>query len=39
MRRFVELLLKNNPTVLELLGTPADCIIYQHPLFEQFPSR
>jgi predicted nucleotidyltransferase len=36
LRRFVELLLKNNPTVLELLGTPADCIMYQHPLFEQF---
>ncbi|MDQ2770108.1 MAG: nucleotidyltransferase domain-containing protein [Bacteroidota bacterium] len=36
LRRFVELLLKNNPTVLELLGTPADCIIYQHPLFAQF---
>ena len=36
LRRFVELLLKNNPTVLELLGTPADCIVNQHPLFEQF---
>jgi hypothetical protein len=22
--------------VLELLGTPADCIIYKHPLFDQF---
>ncbi len=36
LRRFVELLLKNNPTVLELLGTPADCVVYQHPLFAQF---
>jgi hypothetical protein len=36
LRRFVELLLKNNPTVLELLGTPADCVIHKHPLFEQF---
>ncbi|MBO2007634.1 nucleotidyltransferase domain-containing protein [Siccationidurans soli] len=36
LRRFVELLLKNNPTVLELLGTPSECIIYKHPLFEQF---
>jgi len=36
LRRFVELLLKSNPTVLELLGTPADCIIYRHPLFEAF---
>jgi hypothetical protein len=36
LRRFVELLLKNNPTVLELLGTPADCVIYRHTLFDQF---
>lgn len=36
LRRFVELLLKNNPTVLELLGTPADCLVYKHPLFDQF---
>ena len=36
LRRFVELLLKNNPTVLELLGTPTDCIRYQHPLFTEF---
>lgn len=36
LRRFVELLLKNNPTVLELLGTPADCVVYRHPLFEGF---
>ncbi|TGD79343.1 DNA polymerase beta superfamily protein [Hymenobacter wooponensis] len=36
LRRFVELLLKNNPTVLELLGTPADCVVFRHPLFESF---
>nr|WP_262904753.1 nucleotidyltransferase domain-containing protein [Hymenobacter lucidus] len=36
LRRFVELLLKNNPTALEILGTPPDCIIYQHPLFAAF---
>jgi len=36
LRRFVELLLKNNPTVIELLGTPADCVVYKHPLFERF---
>ncbi|TGE17408.1 DNA polymerase beta superfamily protein [Hymenobacter elongatus] len=39
LRRFVELLLKNNPTVLELLGTPDDCVVYQHPLFAQFQAR
>ncbi|RZK41764.1 MAG: nucleotidyltransferase [Hymenobacter sp.] len=36
LRRFVELLLKNNPTALELLGTPADCVLYKHLLFDQF---
>ncbi|QNE39563.1 nucleotidyltransferase [Hymenobacter sp. NBH84] len=36
LRRFVELLLKNNPTVLELLGTPEDCVVYRHPLFVAF---
>jgi len=39
LRRFVELLLKNNPTVLELLGTPPDCIVYKHPLFDQFRAQ
>ena len=39
LRRFVELLLKNNPTVLELLGTPDNCVIYKHPLFEQFKAE
>jgi uncharacterized protein len=34
VRRFLELLAKNNPTVLELLNTPEDCIIYKHPLFD-----
>ena len=39
LRRFVELLLKNNPNILELLATPADCVIYKHPLFEQFQAQ
>lgn len=34
--RFVELLSKNNPNVMELLGLPADCIQFQHPLFQRF---
>lgn len=33
--RFVELLLKNNPNILEILATPADCILYKHPLMER----
>ena len=33
--RFVELLLKNNPNILEILATPEDCILYKHPIMEQ----
>jgi uncharacterized protein len=33
--RFVELLLKNNPNILEILASPADCILYQHPLMKR----
>lgn len=35
MRRFVELLAKNNPNILELLCAPADCIVQKHPLFDR----
>ena len=34
VRRFLELLASNNPTVLELLNTPEDCIIYKDPSFD-----
>jgi len=34
IRRFLELLESNNPTVLELLNTPEDCIIYKDPVFD-----
>ncbi len=30
--RFVELLQKNNPNILEVLASPEDCIQYKHPL-------
>lgn len=33
--RFVELLLKNNPNILEILAAPEDCILYNHPLMNQ----
>lgn len=33
LRRFGELLLKNNPNALELLAMPSDCIRTQHPAF------
>lgn len=34
VRRFLELIGSNNPTVLELLNSPEDCIITKHPLFD-----
>ncbi|WP_347068601.1 nucleotidyltransferase domain-containing protein [Flavobacterium sp. WV_118_3] len=33
--RFVELLLKNNPNILELLATPEDCVLFKHPIMER----
>jgi len=33
--RFVELLCKNNPNILELLASPEECILYKHPLMER----
>jgi len=35
IQRFLELLAKNNPTILELLNTPEDCVIYKHPIFDE----
>jgi hypothetical protein len=35
LRRFLELLAKNNPTILELLNTPKDCIVYKHHMFDK----
>lgn len=34
IKRFLELMGSNNPTVLELLNTPEDCIVFKHPLFD-----
>ena len=33
--RFVDLLLKSNPSMIELLHTPEDKILYEHPLFSK----
>jgi hypothetical protein len=33
--RFLGLLKSNNPTVLELLNLPEDCVIYKHPVFDE----
>lgn len=34
IRRFLELIETNNPTVLELLNTPEDCVVYKDPIFD-----
>lgn len=33
--RFIELLLKSNPNILELLASPEDCILYRHPIIDK----
>lgn len=33
--RFIELLLKNNPNIIEILASTPECILYQHPLMQQ----
>ncbi|MBA3680340.1 MAG: nucleotidyltransferase domain-containing protein [Bacteroidetes bacterium] len=34
LKRFIDLLTKNNPNILELLATPADCILHKNPLMD-----
>ncbi|WP_261381049.1 nucleotidyltransferase domain-containing protein [Mucilaginibacter pallidiroseus] len=34
VRRFLELLLKNNPNILELLNTPKSHVLYRHPIMD-----
>jgi hypothetical protein len=34
LKRFVELLSKNNPNILEMLNVPEDCILYKNPVME-----
>lgn len=34
LRRFIELLSKNNPNIMELLNVPDDCIVYRHPIMD-----
>ena len=37
--RFIELLSKNNPNILELLATPDDCVLHKHPLMDQLKAE
>jgi hypothetical protein len=35
LKRFIDLLNKNNPNILELLATPEDCILFRHPIVDE----
>ncbi|WP_419868331.1 nucleotidyltransferase domain-containing protein [Chryseobacterium sp. CT-SW4] len=37
--RFVELLQKNNPNILEILASPEDCILHRHPLMDHLKTE
>lgn len=39
IRRFLELIQSNNPTCLELLASPEDCIVSKHRLFDEILNR
>jgi hypothetical protein len=39
IRRFLELMKTNNPTILELLNLPGDCILHKDELFDKILSR
>lgn len=39
LRKFLELLGKNNPSMLELLNVPTDCILYKHPLYDKIKAE
>jgi len=35
LKRFMELLTKNNPNIIELLNVPDNCVVYKHKLMER----
>lgn len=39
IKKLFDLLLKNNPNLLELLSTPEDCVLYRHPLMDHLTPR
>lgn len=34
LSKFIELLSKNNPNIMELLNVPEACVLYKHPIFD-----
>lgn len=37
--RFIELLLQNNPNMMELLATPDDKVLFKHPIMDSFKAE
>lgn len=35
LKRFIELLAKNNPNIMEMLNVPDDCVVYRHPVMNK----
>lgn len=35
LRRFMELLLRNNPNIMEMLNTPSNCVLLKHSMMDQ----
>lgn len=35
LKRFMELLARNNPNILEMLNTPEHCVLQKHPIMEE----
>jgi len=35
LKKFIDLLTKNNPNIIEMLSTPEDCVLYRHPIMDQ----
>jgi hypothetical protein len=39
LKKFIDLLLKNNPNIIELLNTPEDCILHRNPSMDLIRSE
>src|SRR6266496_3589033 len=35
LKRFIQLLTKNNPNILEMINIPANCVLQKHPLMDK----
>lgn len=35
LKKFIGLIAKNNPNIIELLNSPEDCVLYKHPIYDK----